>query len=532
MAEYNRQAAGRKRSSRVRKTFFSRKRRIVFAILAALVLLLGGAALWAFADRPLSDAETAQIMDTGVFHDNIRINGVDVGGLTVAQAQEKVEKAKNASAATFALSFQLDDKQWKLTGTELKLTSDIDAVLKEAMLIEKSGSNFHRFTAGSTLSGPGYDYKITLTPDAAALKEQVESLAVKATTEPEEPEFVEGSAGSFTFTDGKAGYVVDAAALLKTVQERFSNQDFSLIKITAKKTEPKTTAEEMRKNTVLIGEFDTYYSGSANRRANVEKAAGIINRVVVLPGEEFDMNETLGPRTKQLGWLDANGIVGGDHYELEAGGGVCQVSTTLFNAVVKADLKVTARQNHSFPSDYVKIGRDATISTGGPNFKFENTRSGPVYIVCKTDKSIGKITVRLYGPPHPKGYTVKISSKVIETIIAPVKEIPDPTKPVGYREQNKEIHSQNGARAKMYITYYDKDGNQVGKPWFLNSYYPPVRFEYIVGTAPTPTPTLAPTPTPTPTPTATPESTATPAKTPSPEKTPKPTKTPPTPSHH
>ena len=497
-----------KKGNGEKKGFFSKKRNILILILTVALLVLGGAAAWAFIDQPLSDEEIAHILQTGVFHDNIRINGLEVGGLTFDQARDKVEAGKNGSAATFALTFRLDSQEWSRKGADLKATTDIEDVLEEAMLVEKSGSNWDKMTARNQLDDEGYDYTVTVTADPAALKTQVDALADEATTQPEEPVFQGVDAnGKAMFSDEKTGYVVDATALLKTVQERFENQDFSPIQMSAKAIAPKATAEELRENTVLIGEFTTTYSGSSNRRKNVEKAAGIINNQIVQPGEVFDMNEVLGPRTRAGGWLDAMGIIGGNRYQLEPGGGVCQVSSTLFNAVMYADLKIEERWNHSLRSSYVPNGRDATISTGGKNFKFRNTRSGPVYIVAIADKSRSRHTVRIYGPPHPEGYTVQVTAVTTSIIKAKTITKADPTKPEGYKELDKSIESQNGATANTYVTYY-KDGKQVGERKLLfTSKYNAVPYVYIVGTKPVPSPTPEPTAKPTPKPTKEPKPT-------------------------
>jgi vancomycin resistance protein YoaR len=218
---------------------------------------------------------------------------------------------------------------------------------------------------------------------------------------------------------------------------------------------------------------------------------GIINGSVVQPGEIFDINKILGPRTYALGWKGANGIVDGSRYEIQPGGGVCQVSTTLFGAVLRADLEVVERKHHSFPSTYVKIGQDATISTGGPNFRFKNTRSSPIYVIMKADAH-KNITVELYGPPHPKGYTVKITSELV-SVFYPGSAITtvDASKPAGYKETVSIYHV--GKKSRTYKTYY-KDGKQVGEPILIYSdTYPAVRGRYIVGTAKTAAPTTTPT---------------------------------------
>ncbi len=462
------------------KRNFFRRKKLLLGVLGGLTVLLCGAAVFVFADRPVGEAEAASLMQTGVFYENVHINGVDVGGLTVAEAREKVEAAPNGSPETFALDLTLDGEKWRLTGADLKLTSDIEDVLKEAMLYEKSGSWFNRVTAQNKLENEGHDFTVTLTPDSKALQDEAERIAAEATVQPVEPKLNVTGTGEFTVTDGKNGHTVDPKTLLTTLQTRFDGQDFSDVKLESKVTRPEATAEEVRANTVLMATFTTHYKGSANRRYNVEKAAGIINNTMVKPGEIYDINEVLGPRTYAGGWRGANGIVGGTHYEIEPGGGVCQVSTTLFGAVLRADLEVVERHNHTFPSDYVKIGQDATISTGGPNFRFKNTRSWPVYVIARIDKKKSNITVELYGPPHPKGYTVEITSELISTTYpGPAVYTVDNSKPVGYKEEVSLYHV--GKKSKTYKTYY-KNGKQVGdRIQIYADTYPPVRARYIIG---------------------------------------------------
>ncbi len=182
-----------------------------------------------------------------------------------------------------------------------------------------------------------------------ALRTESERIAAEATVQPVEPKLNVTGTGKFTVTDGKNGHAVDPTTLLTTLQTRFDGQEFSDVKLESKVTEPEATAEEIKANTVLMATFTTHYKGSANRRYNVEKAAGIINNTMVEPGEIYDINAVLGPRTYAGGWRGANGIVGGTHYEVEPGGGVCQVSTTLFGAVLRADLEVVGVTATLFP---------------------------------------------------------------------------------------------------------------------------------------------------------------------------------------
>ncbi len=129
-----------------------------------------------------------------------------------------------------------------------------------------------------------------------------------------------------------------------------------------------------------------------------------------MPGEKFSLNEKAGPRTIAKGWKKAPGIVDG-RYEKQPGGGVCQVSGTLYNVLLRAELEILERKHHSWPSSYLPIGLDATISTGGPDLKFKNQYDAPVYIFAVTDEKKKTLTISIYGKPLAHGYKVEYFSK-------------------------------------------------------------------------------------------------------------------------
>ncbi len=449
-------------------------------------------------------------MKNGVFHESITVNGVNIGGMTVSEAKEALNADDATSVSGFKLEFKLDDRKWSILGSEIKLSSDVNDVLQEAMLFEKSGSLYNRIANNNGWVKGANEFVLSFVEDEDALKEKVEAIAKEATVDVVEPtiDFEGEDDGDFTVVDGTNGYKVDAQTLLDTVKARFKAQDFSVIEMEAKVIEPEISAEYLRENTELIGTYTTDYRSNSDRMYNIEKGSAIINGTVIQPGEIFDINAILGPRSYASGWRGSAAIVNGARYEIQAGGGVCQLSTTVYGAVLRADLEVVERTPHTFPSDYAPMGQDATISTGGPEFKFKNTRDMPIYVVMKVDGK-GHVTTSIYGPPHPDGYTVEITSVTVSSKEpGPTKITVDETKPAGYKEKVGLYHK--GYTVKVYKTYY-KDGKQVGDKIYLHTdIYPATRLAYIVGPekkeSPTPDPSessdtdptaeLEPTPTP------------------------------------
>ncbi len=162
--------------------------------------------------------------------------------------------------------------------------------------------------------------------------------------------------------------------------------------------EPLVTEEDLKRvEEKLIGSYITYYNpGNVNRTTNLRLASQAIHNKVVNPGELFSFNETVGERTIARGYKPATVIVSGEFSE-GVGGGICQISSTLYNSVDKAGLKIVARQPHSKRVDYVPPGRDAAVAWGVIDFKFENSLEKP--IVIKTNMNNGKLTIEVYSTP-------------------------------------------------------------------------------------------------------------------------------------
>ena len=236
--------------------------------------------------------------------------------------------------------------------------------------------------------------------------------------------------------------------------------------VKAKAIVPSITKEDLEKNLFkdVLGEYTTNVSGSSVRKNNVRLAGEKCN-VILLPGEEFSYNQTVGKRTKENGFGEAGAYLNGETVQ-EVGGGVCQTSSTLYNAVVLANLKVTKRSNHTYISSYVPIGRDATVSWGGPDFKFKNNRDYPIKIEASYAKS--KLTCKIIGTDVDGSY-VKFTSEKTGDVGFNTKYENDDTIPEG--QQVTRTAGSNGGRAVSYRLVYDKNGNLISKTKEANSYY-------------------------------------------------------------
>lgn len=195
-----------------------------------------------------------------------------------------------------------------------------------------------------------------------------------------------------------------------------------------------------------LAEFTTRYDASnKNRSTNLELASEKIDGTVILPGEIFSYNKIVGERTISAGYKEAPVYSGGKVVD-GIGGGICQLSSTLYNTVVYANLEVTSRSNHRFTTSYVETGRDATVSWGTIDFCFKNTRTYPIKVVSKVEGGVVKVTI--YGIKEEKEYDVTIQSTITEKIPYTVNYIDDPN-----LQEGQEVVQQVGAEGAKSITY-------------------------------------------------------------------------------
>lgn len=200
----------------------------------------------------------------------------------------------------------------------------------------------------------------------------------------------------------------------------------------------------------LLAEFSTNYNpGAKDRTTNLRLASNKINNTVVLPGETFSYNKVVGKRTTEAGYKEAPSYAGGKVVN-DIGGGICQITSTLYNAVVLANLDIVSRSNHQFVPSYVKAGRDATVVYGAIDFKFKNTRKYPIKI--KSTVSGGVARVQIYGMKEETEYEVKIETKITGSI--PMKTVyeDDPTLENGKEKVEQKGH--NGTYSEAYKVVY------------------------------------------------------------------------------
>ena len=215
-------------------------------------------------------------------------------------------------------------------------------------------------------------------------------------------------------------------------------------------TKPKVTLDDIGSEAFpdKLATFTTRYDASdTDRTTNLIIACRKINGKAVMAGETFSYNKALGARTASAGYKNAKVYENGEVVD-GIGGGICQISSTLYNSVLMANLEIVERRNHQFVTSYVPAGRDATVVYGLTDFKFKNTRKYPIRIMASAQNGIA--TVSIYGIKEENEYTFSFSTKTVSSIPFTTKYVEDATLPAGTEKIKQK--GANGLKTETYIT--------------------------------------------------------------------------------
>lgn len=494
----------------------SRKPLIISLLcIAVAVLIAGGIFLISAnarkAEREQKEQERLAIVQTDVFLQGVSVGGIDVSGMTMQEAKAELLYHNATLKDTLDVEIIYQDKVYPFAPATAGITLNYEDSLAQALRPISADGDYEQVMAeAEEIKTNGRDFPILVEWEEEKAKEYVAALAAEINVEPQNATF-KMEKGQISYIADVTGLELNEQELIEQLRSKFELGKKIQVEAPVQETEAEIKLADIEGKIVRRSVFETSFASSdANRSFNVTRATNAINGVVIKPGETFSMNDTIGPRTYSGGWKPAPAIInGGADKEMQAGGGVCQVSSTLYNAVVKADLEIVYRRNHSSKVGYVDAGLDATINTGTIDFTWKNNTNSDIFIVASAEGK--KVHIEIYGEAWPEEYNeIRLTSDYIGSIAPKAMKITqDSTKPTGYEQIVRK--EKSGSKYASYKHYY-KDGKLVKKEFLANSTYNAVQGEKIVGTGavqPTPTPPVTPTPTPTPaepTPTAPQES--------------------------
>jgi vancomycin resistance protein YoaR len=360
------------------------------------ICLLGTGRLVPAAQEITTETNTTESTESSVIEEGVYIGNVSVGGMTEAQAKSAVEEyVAGLMDTTFTLKG--DTGSIEMTAADMEVKADISTAVDQALAAGHSGNLIKRYETIQDLSKEPLVLDMHLSVDKQAtaqkLYENAKTLAVGAT----DSTLVREN-GQFRYVAGTEGVEVDIVnsvyAINDFLESGWDGQN-NEIELVTTVVEPRGTEEELAQVTDLLGTFTTNYSSSsAGRAKNVATGASKINGTLLYPGDEFQMYNVVSPFTQENGYELAGTYQNGTTIE-SFGGGICQVATTLYNAVIRSELEITQRYNHSMLVSYVQPSMDAAIAGTYKDLRFKNNTDYPVYIEGIT--SGGNITFSVYG---------------------------------------------------------------------------------------------------------------------------------------
>lgn len=440
-----------------------------------------------------------------VVEETVYIDQTPISGMTLRQIQELISDREQHMLGTFRLGYSAFEQEYFLDAQALGITTNAEEIfaklaeqgVKAADEAEPISEEEQKYTFRLQYRADSAAVLSALTTSTAALDTEPVNAQVDVIRSSDEDNLQES--GKVDFKESIPGTHIDPQPLADLFMLAIENGDNGKVFVPEiEYIEPEISSEELSASFSKMASYSTTFRDSnANRRYNVWKMAGFVNGVILQPGEVWSINEAAGPRYEKYGWKEAAGITDGAYSE-QFGGGICQVSSTLYNAVLRAELTIEKRSHHSWPVAYVPIGLDATISTGSPDFIISNPYDIPVVLLVNCDaKYDKKITVSIYGPEMD--YTVDFKTNIVtdEAPSQPAATKLDPSLSPGTSKMTKE--RKNRIVVEVYKIKYDKDtGEQIGprELHHTDTYRAQIgEISYGPSATPTATPTEKPTPT-------------------------------------
>lgn len=353
---------------------------------------------------------------SGKINEGIYAGKTDLSGLTETEAMTAVNNKVTALGNTELTLNCVSGNQVTVKLSDLGLHWDNTEIISDAISLGQSGNVIKRFKEMSDLKRTNKVYPLELKIDEQKARNIISGECVKYDIEAKDA-LMSRSNGSFNITPGQDGQTVNVESSVEKIAS-FVSSDFTgepdTIDLVVDVVKPKGDTETLSSLTDVLGQFTTrFYSSGKDRVTNVTNGCRLINGTLMYPGDQISVSQTISPMTEENGYALAGSYLNGKVVE-SFGGGICQVSTTLYQAVLRAELQVDERYNHSMVVNYVDHSMDAAIAEGIKDFKFTNNLDNPIYIDGYTtpDKTI---TFTIYGiETRPSNRTLEFESVDLE----------------------------------------------------------------------------------------------------------------------
>lgn len=427
----------------------------------------------------------------------VTVSGYDVGGKTEQEAEEFLNGCVDFNIDFSKMILEYGTETWEVDSETLPITVDVKYAVKKAMDVGRKGEAKERKDALERLArGEKIDVSATVIKDSDGIKAKLKEIKKEIDIEKQNAQvsFRFTDKPEYIYTDEKAGQSLDIVKVYSDICELVKEPKSVLeYELKPETVEPDIKRSDLEGEYQLVTKFATKLSVRAKegRIHNIRTALAKLDERVWLPGETFSFNEWVGERTVEAGYMEGVFIVAGE-YDTTIGGGICQVSTTMYytalltgaNAIgTNAPIEIVERRPHTWPSEYIAAGLDATVSWPHTDLKMYNNNSTPYFIHTYMNKSGSYyyVTFEFYGKPLPNNATVRIETEQVEELPAPQEILVDTENKynlaLGERKQTRQ--GRNGYKINVY-QIWSEPGKEDVKSLVTVSVYNPVSEQIYV----------------------------------------------------
>ncbi|MBQ7486775.1 MAG: VanW family protein [Clostridia bacterium] len=483
---------GKKKKGKKKQTNAGWIGKAALLVVLVAVVIVGGV----FGVRKLIELKDIRdTLDRGrdVFYENIYMNDIPLQGMTLEQAAQYVTAQVDSRLSGFKITLRtVDGRTWDITKDDLQMKYDVADQLDRLWSIGHIGNAATCYEQIKALQENEVRQYSTMTYDLSKvnqiltqIKAEVDLPAVNATRVDDDTKWP-----PYSYTDDTPGQTLDITGLNERIMGMVDRMESGLVELTPVRVEAKVTRAALEGSIVKLATYETAIGATSHegRFRNIEIGTGKFNHLIVHSGEQVSFNKVAGKRTEANGFVEAPEIAYGE-YVMGIGGGICQVSSTLYNAVVNAGLEVIKRTQHSLASNYVPMGLDATVSDDRLDFIFRNSTNADIFFETAyyKKKNYWYTSFTIYGRPDPNGYTYKLESEIREEIPLP-EPIYRPDRKATYvvYENQTQLISKGeiGHIVDVYLVTTDSSGMQISRELKYTDTYKPIAPVYWIGVTP------------------------------------------------
>lgn len=406
-------------------------------------------------------------------YNNIYVENINISNLSFEDA---LVFLKNEFQPKEEITIKYNDKEFIYNKEDLGLEYNFEETIRKAYEIGRIGEKRERYIKIKELNNTPENLKLEYTLDEEKMNLAISELEKTLNKEPIRASLIkEGE--NFRVIPGENGFALNREKLISDLKNALNEEGASFISI--EMNEISNNSEDLELVKDKLGTYITSYKGSpnSNRVINMKRAAENINGTVLYPGEVFSTNKMFKPTTKENGYKPATTIINGKLVD-EYGGGVCQVSSTLYNALLYSELEILERRNHSLKVGYLDYGYDATLAADYIDLKFKNSTKYPIYIEAYLTGD--KVICNIYGKDdREKNRSLKFENVLVEEI-QPGPRIEKETSELALGTEKISVEAELGYKYKLYKLVYI-DGKLKDKVLVNTSYYKPKKEEVLIG---------------------------------------------------